>query len=62
MHTLHEQKPSGYFAMLTEPEQRERIQRMASSGFSDRAIGSLTGIGIEGVRRILAQMRESATS
>jgi hypothetical protein len=53
---------ANYFQLLTPAEQAERIKRLASSGFTDSAIGSLTGIGIEGVRRILAQMRESATS
>jgi hypothetical protein len=46
---------SGYFGLLSADEQRDAIRRLARSGMGDHTISSITEIGVEGVRRILAE-------
>jgi hypothetical protein len=54
MRNIHVLKSSGYFSMLSVNEQRTRVRHLIASGLTERAVGSLTGLGIEDVRRILA--------
>ncbi len=54
------QNRMGYFAMLTEVEQRTAIRRLAASGMSGHGIASVTGLSIEQVRRFLAENQAEA--
>ena len=45
----------GYFMMLSEPERRAAIQRLARSGMSDHTIAAATQLSVEMVRSILAE-------
>jgi hypothetical protein len=44
------------FALLTREEQAQAIRRLHNSGYSDHTIAAATGLSVEMVRRVLAEV------
>lgn len=47
-----------HFLLLPVEQQEQAIQRLMASGMSENTIGSITGLSVEMVRRILAKHQE----
>ncbi len=49
-----------HFELLTVPERKQAVRRMAAEGFSDDQIASACRLAVEMVRRVLAERSNPA--